>query len=60
VHDFVHPELGRALPHGVYDETNNEGWVSVGDVADTREFAVNAIRSWWNYMASRSHRPESS
>jgi len=50
VHDFVDPELGRAIPYGVYDETNNEGWVSVGDVADTGEFAVNAIRSWWTNM----------
>jgi hypothetical protein len=45
VHDFVDPELGRAIPYGIDDETNNEGWVSVGDTA---EFAVNAIRSWWN------------
>jgi len=50
VHDFVDPELGRAIPYGIYDETNNEGWVSVGDVADTSEFAVNSIRSWWNNM----------
>ena len=50
VHDFVDRELGRAIPYGVYDETNNEGWVTVGDVADTSEFAVNAIRSWWNHM----------
>ena len=50
VHDFVDPELGRAIPYGIDDETNNEGWVSVGDVADTAEFAVNAIRSWWNLM----------
>ena len=50
VHDFVDPELGRAIPYGIYDETNNGGWVSVGDVADTSEFAVNAIRSWWNTM----------
>jgi hypothetical protein len=50
VHDFVDPEQGRAIPYGVYDETNNEGWVSVGDTADTAEFAVNAIRSWWTNM----------
>jgi hypothetical protein len=50
VHDFVEPELGRAIPYGIYDETNNEGWVSVGDTADTAEFAVNAIRSWWQHM----------
>jgi Rhodopirellula transposase DDE domain len=50
VHDFVDPDLGRAIPYGIYDETNNEGWVSVGDTADTAEFAVNAIRSWWTNM----------
>jgi hypothetical protein len=50
VHDFVDPELGRAIPYGIYDEANNEGWVSVGDTADTAEFAVNAIRSWWTHM----------
>ena len=43
VHDFVDPELGRAIPYGIYDKTNNEGWVSVGGIADTAEFAVNAI-----------------
>lgn len=52
VHDFVDPELGRAIPYGVYDETHNEGWVSVGDVADTAQFAVNAIRSWWQQMGA--------
>jgi hypothetical protein len=50
VHDFVDPDQGRAIPYGIYDETNNEGWVSVGDTADTAEFAVNAIRSWWTNM----------
>ncbi|MGH2578152.1 MAG: ISAzo13 family transposase, partial [Actinomycetota bacterium] len=50
VHDFVDPELGRAIPYGIYDEANNEGWVSVGDTADTAAFAVNAIRSWWQQM----------
>jgi Rhodopirellula transposase DDE domain len=50
VHDFVDVEQGRAIPYGIYDETNNEGWVSVGDTADTAEFAVNAIRSWWTNM----------
>ncbi len=52
VHDFVNPELGRAIPYGIYDEINNEDWVSVGDVADTAEFAVNSIRSWWIQMGA--------
>jgi transposase len=52
VHDFVDPALGRAIPYGVYDTTNNEGWVSVGDTADTAEFAVESIRRWWRSMGS--------
>ncbi len=47
VHDFVDPEQGRAIPYGIYDVANDEGWVSVGDTA---EFAVNSIRSWWYEM----------
>ncbi len=30
-------EFAKAIPYGVYDATNNEGWVSVGDVTDTAE-----------------------
>jgi transposase len=49
-HDFVDQELGRAVPYGVYDLANDEGWVSVGDTADTAAFAVEAIRRWWATM----------
>jgi Rhodopirellula transposase DDE domain len=49
-HDFVDKELGRAVPYGVYDLANDEGWVSVGDTADTASFAVEAIRRWWHSM----------
>ncbi len=26
VHDFIDPELGKAIPYGVYDVARNEGW----------------------------------
>jgi hypothetical protein len=52
VHDFVDKELGRAVPYGVYDLANDEGWVPVGASADTAEFAVNAIRAWWANMGA--------
>ena len=38
------------VPYGVYDIENDEGWVSVGDTADTASFAVEAIRRWWYSM----------
>jgi len=50
VHDFVIPELGRAVPYGVYDIADNVGWVNVGIDHDTAAFAANAIRSWWQLM----------
>ena len=50
VHDFIIPELGRAVPYGVYDIAGDAGWVSVGVDHDTAAFAVNAIRSWWKLM----------
>jgi hypothetical protein len=50
VHDFVIPELGRAVPYGVYDIADNAGWVSVGIDHDTAAFATNAIGSWWELM----------
>jgi len=56
-HDFINPETGKAIPYGVYDVINNEGWVSVGDVADTSAFAVASIRRWWAEMG-RERFPE--
>ncbi len=53
MHDFVDPEQGLAVPYRVYDVVNNEGWVSVGNSADTSAFAVNAIRSWWQTMGAQ-------
>jgi transposase len=53
VHDFADRALGeyaKAIPYGVYDVLNNEGWVSVGDVADTAAFAVSSIRRWWDQI----------
>jgi hypothetical protein len=47
VHDFIDPESGKAVPYGVFDVANNEGWVSVGDNADTAGFA-RLSRSSWN------------
>jgi len=50
VHDFLDPNLGKAIPYGVYDILNNQGWVSVGIDHDTAQFAVASIRRWWMRM----------
>lgn len=50
VYDFKDKDLGKVNPYGVYDQTANSGWVSVGTDHDTSEFAVESIRRWWHNM----------
>ncbi len=47
-HDFPDPELGKAIPYGIYDLAANTGWVNVGTDHDTAAFAVESIRRWWH------------
>ena len=47
VHDFMVPELGKAIPYGIYDLERNVGWVNVGQDHDTATFAVESLRRWW-------------
>jgi len=55
VHDFINPKYPRAVPYGVYDLTDNVGWVSVGTDHDTASFAVHAIRRWWLSMGKKRY-----
>jgi hypothetical protein len=54
-HDLVDPEMGKAIPDGVYDLGADEGWVSVGDDADTAGFAVATIGRWWAQMGKQRY-----
>jgi len=49
-HDFPDPKVPKAVPYGVYDIANNEGYVSVGQSAETAEFVVASIRAWWQHL----------
>jgi transposase len=55
VHDFMDKELGKAIPYGIYDVHQNEGWVSVGIDHDTAEFAGEAIWRWWENMGKEKY-----
>jgi transposase len=52
VHDFGRTHV---RPYGVYDQTRNEGWVSVGVDHDTATFAVESIRRWWRWMGQKAY-----
>ncbi len=48
--DFKDKQLGKVNPYGVYDIGLDEGYVSVGIDADTAQFAVASIASWWQHL----------
>ena len=51
VHDFPDPQLGKAIPYGVYDIGQNTGWVSVGQDHDTASarcrYSIPLVASRW-------------
>ena len=55
VHDFEDEELGKVIPHGVYDLGENRGWVSVGIDQDTADFAIDSLLGWWKHMGRRTY-----
>ena len=48
VYDYLSLADGKAIPYGVYDLLQNQGFVNVGIDHDTAAFAVESIRRWWN------------
>ena len=57
VYDYLSLANGKAVPYGVYDLMQNQGFVNVGIDHDTAEFAVESIRRWWQ-QTGRSLYPE--
>ncbi len=55
VHDFPQDAVGRAVPYGIYELNSNRGSVYVGASADTPQFAVDVITSWWQDEGETSY-----
>lgn len=54
-YDFLSEAEGLAIPSGIYDMTDNSGWVSIGIDHDTAEFAVESIKKWWYKMGNEKY-----
>jgi hypothetical protein len=52
-HDFKQEASDRAVPYGLYILNQNRGYVRVGLSANTPEFAVDTIVSWWGTDGQR-------
>lgn len=46
-HDFPSLAAGVVVPHGIYDLTQNKGYVSLGTSKDTSEFLCDNLRHHW-------------
>lgn len=57
VYDFIikDEDHGRVTPYGVYDLSNNTGWVNLGTDSDTSAFAVESIRRWYYTMGQQAY-----
>jgi Rhodopirellula transposase DDE domain len=46
-HDFPSLSKGIIIPHGIYDVTRNEGYISIGKSKDTSEFLCDNLKYQW-------------
>lgn len=46
-HDFLSSALGQIVPHGIYDVTDNTGYMTLGTSKDTSEFVCDNLRQYW-------------
>lgn len=56
-HDFASYAEGVVIPHGIYDLTQNHGYIHIGVSKDTSQFACDSILHWWR-SAGQSLYPE--
>jgi hypothetical protein len=54
-HDWFSLATGVAIPHGIYDLARNEGYLQLGTSHDTREFACDSLRYWWQHYGSKHY-----
>ena len=48
-HDWASLATGKAIPHELYDLSENTGYVQIGTSRDTHEFAIDSLRYWWQH-----------
>ena len=47
-HDYSHLSKGKVIPFGIYDWLRNEGYISIGNSAETAEFIFDNLLWWWD------------
>jgi hypothetical protein len=52
-YDFRSLAEGLAIPYGIYDRLQKQGFINVGIDHDTAMFAVESLRRWWQEHGSK-------
>jgi len=52
-HDYASFSSGKVVPHGIYDLGRKEGYLRLGQSADTAEFNVACLRQYWARYGSK-------
>ena len=47
-HDYHYLAKGAIIPHGIYDIQRNEGYISIGNSAETACFIGDNLLWWWD------------
>lgn len=48
-HDFASHASGTVIPHGIYDCSDNKGYITLGTSKDTSEFVCDNILYYWQH-----------
>ena len=54
-HDFPSFADGVVIPHGLYDERHNRGYVHLGASHDTSELAGDCLLDWWGRFGQQQY-----
>lgn len=57
-HDYASFSNGKVVPHGIYDLGRKEGYLTLGQSADTAEFNVACLRKYWAEHGSKIYPPQ--
>jgi hypothetical protein len=54
-HDYSSFAEGVVIPHGLYDERLNRGYIHLGTSHDTSEFAGDCLLDWWERFGQQRY-----
>ena len=54
--DFPSDAKGKAIPYGVYDIHQNQGYMVIGISHETSAFATSSIHSWWLEIGRKKYK----